>query len=228
LVSLGLIRSSATQRRETAKAAVAKVGTTFPPTRRILGALQRRRHEQRHGPPTHRGAQTERDRPAPTKPGSSHAIVELELGDQGLGPARVLWHQRDIATPKHNIWLHGQTLLFNDSDAGELVGVDLASGRVELKIPIPGSPSFARGLHALSDDELLIGSQRPAAIYVVRLSERSVTQKIELGGQPWETVYAICELPPSFSGDDVDGFREWAAGVWIPEEVDQSTSTGSG
>jgi hypothetical protein len=106
-------------------------------------------------------------------------------------------------------------LVFNDSETGELVGVDLDSGEIAFKLPIPGSPPFARGLHPLSENELIVGSQRPAAIYPVRLRQRSVGEAIELQGKPWETVHAICDVPEGFDADNFERFSEWAAGVWV-------------
>jgi hypothetical protein len=209
-VSLGMVRSARVRLWGRAKATVSRAGAALPATRGLVSALRRHRD---------RSIDKTRELPAPTRRGSSHAIVELELTESGQpGTARLLWHQRDVKTPKHNVWVSGSVLVFNDSDSGELVGVDLDSGEIAFKLSIPGSPPFVRGLHPLSEDELIVGSQRPAAIYPVRLRQRSVDEAIELQGKPWETVYAICGVPERFDTDNFERFREWATDVWVALE----------
>ena len=205
LVSLGQIRSPAAQRWQGARLAATRAAQVVPPIRRAIGTLRHRRM---------RGGEL-RELPAPGKRGASHAIVELDLEAGHPGAARVLWHRGGVSTPKHNLGAVDGSLLFNDSVVG-VKAVDLRDGDIAFEIPIPGSPTFARGLCALGKDEWAVGSQRPAAVYRVSLGTRSVIDAIELGGQPWETVYAICRIPAAFSRERVEGFAEWAAGLDAP------------
>ena len=202
VVSLGQIRSPAIQHWQRVRSSAMRTGEALPLSRRAIAVLRNRRM---------RGGE-ERSVPAPGKTAASHAIVELDLRDGRPGAARALWRQGGVSTPKHNVGFAGETVVFNDSEIG-LAGVRLATGDPEYTIPIPGSPTFARGLCMLGGDECLIGSQRPAAIYRVSLRTRSVLDAIELDGEPWETVYAICTVPDEFSRSGFAGFEEWAAGL---------------
>ncbi len=202
LVNLGQVRSPSIQRWQRARAFGTRTGAALPAVRQAIDLLRTRQ--------VRRGER--RAAPAPLKAGASHAIVELELSDGRPGPARIVWHRRGTTRPNHNIGHAMGLLLFNDSLTG-IAGADLETGKVEFTIPIPGSPTFARGLCLLDGEECLVGSQRPAAIYRVSLRDRAVTEAIELGGEPWETVYGICTVPDEFSGDSLVGFAAWASGL---------------
>ena len=200
VLSFGQIRSPAIQRLQRARSAAMRVASVTPILRQLVAWLRGRRIS----------AGETRGVPAPGKRGAAHAIVELELAEGRPGPARVLWRQDEVSTPKHNVGFAGRSLLFNDSEIG-LAMVDPDTGEVELTIQVPGSPTFARGLCMLSDDELWVGSQCPAAIHRLGLQSGSVIDSIELGAQPLETVYAICAVPEAFSQDRFDGFAEWTS-----------------
>ena len=125
--------------------------------------------------------------------GSSAFIVLLEES----GNTRILRRSEGIAIPLHNVAWINDKLIFNDSNAGALVataGDDCA----DRSVPIPGSPSFARGLAHCGDEVFLVGSQAPLALYRVDLGTSTITATIPLHGQEHESVYAICPLPASF------------------------------
>jgi hypothetical protein len=211
LLSLGQIRSPAIQRWQGVRGAVMRIAARLPLARKTVAWLRNRRMS----------AGEARSTPAPSKRGASHAIVELELEHGRPGSSRILWRQGGVGTPKHNVGLvrdseaGGEALVFNDSEVGVAV-VDLTSGALNHAIAVPGSPTFSRGLCMLSDDECLVGSQRPAAIYRVSLRARVLLGSIDLDGKPWETVYAIGAVPEEFSQNDFDGFDEWAQRVNTP------------
>jgi len=68
-----------------------------------------------------------------------------------------------------------------------------------LSVPIPGSPSFARGLARLGERLYLVGSQAPLALHAVDLDAGKVTASIELDGEPAESVYGLEVVPESFA-----------------------------
>ena len=208
LLSLGQIRSPAVQRWQGVRSAAMRTAERVPLARQTVALLRNRRMS----------AGEARSAPAPSKHGASHAIVQLERTEGRLGPARALWRQGGVGTPKHNVGVvetgepGSEELLFNDSELGVAIA-SVARGGISHTIPVPGTPTFARGLLMLSGGECLVGSQRPAAIYRVSLRTRTVLESIELGAAPWETVYAIAAVPGEFSRQSFEGFTGWAASL---------------
>jgi hypothetical protein len=143
------------------------------------------------------------------------AIVEVPPG----APLRnvrgtIRLHRRDhpVDAPNHNAEEDGNVLLYNDSNRNALVVWDHVEEREVHAVGIPGAPPFARGLHKIGPDLWLVGSQKPLAIHAVDVTEGRIVRTYDLGGDPEETVYAICELPDRFddprpvSGSDVYAF----------------------
>ena len=128
--------------------------------------------------------------------GSSSAILHLRPG----GQVELLAREKDVAVPNHNVWLEGQTLLYNDSNRGHLVAVDLSGRRKERRIRVPGGSRFVRGLTRLSATSFLVGGYRPAAVYRVDLERGAVTQTLPISDDPAESVYAIQALPTHGTG----------------------------
>lgn len=205
LLSFGQIRSPAIQRWQGLRSRAMHLAERLPGIRQLAGWLRARRMD----------AGEARTVPAPSKRAASHAIVSLELSQGRAGRSELVWHQRGITTPKHNVARIGGTLAFNDSEVG-LAVLDPHSSGVEFTIPVPGSPPFSRGLAPLGEGQCLVGSQRPTSVHRLDLSRREVLQSIELGGHPGETVYAVCAVPPGFSTDSFDGFGEWARSLAVP------------
>lgn len=127
-------------------------------------------------------------------PGSSAAIVLLTES----GSTSILRRSEDVSIPMHNVLWQDDRVLFNDSNAGALVGGASASAPA-IEVPIPGTPSFTRGLADLGQGDLLVGSQAPLALYRVNTHSGAITQTIDLEGQHHESVYSICPLPESFT-----------------------------
>jgi len=125
--------------------------------------------------------------------GASAFIVLLEES----GSTTVLRRSEGAAIPMHNVAWVNDKLIFNDSNAGALVAT--AGGNSgDRSVPIPGRPSFARGLAHCRDEVFWVGSQAPLALYRVDLETSTITATIPLHGQEHESVYAICPLPPRF------------------------------
>lgn len=111
---------------------------------------------------------------------------------------RVLLHSSaPEGVPNHNLARDGHLLVFNDTNAGCLVGRDLVTGQT-VAVPIPGDPPFARGLAMLSPGVFLVGSQRPAAVHAVDLRERRLLWSLPIGGGELESVYALAIVPDDF------------------------------
>jgi hypothetical protein len=190
ILSFGRVLPAGTVRRRQLKAiagrAAAKVGFAKPPPTK----------------PT----------PVPTSlvPGSSFALVSL-TGDAGPlheTTASLLLHVSGITVPNHNVLEVDSLLVYNDSNAGRLVGYDPGGRSERFSAPVPGSPSFARGLARLGDHTYAVGSQAPLAVHVIDLERARVERSIVIDGSPTESVYGICVLPDGFetpSGGSVFG-----------------------
>jgi hypothetical protein len=126
--------------------------------------------------------------PASAIPGSTAAIVEL----RDDGSSRLRASQANVTVPNHNVIEREGTLLYNDTNEGRFV-----AGSVS--VPVPGDPSFARGLAHLRDDVFLVGSQHPLAVHAIDLEAREVVQSFDLAGEENESVYAIAVLPETFA-----------------------------
>ncbi|MHA7630850.1 hypothetical protein [Corallococcus sp. M7] len=135
---------------------------------------------------------------------TSSSWVGVLLPDQG--PARVVARQDRIMRPNHNLLRHGDTLVYNDTHGNRLVQ-QACDGSWRKQVEIPGDPPFVRGLAPFGGNRFLVGSQRPAALYVVDLDAGSCDRLMELeGGSPHECVYGIHAVP--------DGFGEAPAALW--------------
>jgi hypothetical protein len=145
----------------------------------------------------------------------SFAIVEMPpAAPVGAGSGTIRLHRRDhpVDAPNHNAEEDGNLLLYNDSNRNALVAWNHLEHREVHAVPIPGDPPFARGLAKIGPDLWLVGSQKPLAIHAVDVAEGRIVRTYDLGGDPEETVYAICELPDRFddprpvTGPDVYAF----------------------
>jgi hypothetical protein len=132
--------------------------------------------------------------PASTIPDSSFAIVERP--DDGR--PRVLLHGGGIAVPNHNVAELEGTIVYLDSNGGRLVAWDPADEVERMSVPIPGSPSFARGLVRIGERAYLVGSQAPLALHAVDLDAGEVVATVELDGEPNESVYGLEVVPEAF------------------------------
>jgi hypothetical protein len=133
--------------------------------------------------------------PASTIPGSSFAIVELP--DEGA--PRVVLHRAGTTVPNHNVEALDDAIVFLDSNAGRLVVWDPAADAERASVPIPGAPSFARGLVRIGERTFLAGSQAPLALHVVDLDLQTVVGTIEIDGEPNESVYGLEIVPDAFA-----------------------------
>ena len=132
--------------------------------------------------------------PASQIPGSSHAIVLLP----DHGAPRVLLHRSGTSVPNHNVDMLDRWLVYLDSNGGRLVVWDPVAGEERTAVPVPGTPSFARGLLRVGERRYLVGSQAPTALHLVDLDRERVVSSLELGGLPNESVYGLCPVPESF------------------------------
>lgn len=133
--------------------------------------------------------------PAGSVPGSSFAIVEVP---DDAAP-RVILHEAGITVPNHNVDALDGDIVYLDSNGGRLVVWDTGAGSERLSVPIPGSPSFARGLVRTGERSYLVGSQAPLALYAVDLDAAAVVATIELEGEPTESVYGLEIVPDVFA-----------------------------
>jgi hypothetical protein len=132
--------------------------------------------------------------PAPSERGSAFALVALGANRA----ARIVYRVEDVSVPNHNVLVCGDRVLYNDSNGGRLVEVDLAGQAETRAVAVPGEPSFARGLAALGGDRYLVGSQRPAAVHVLDLGEGRAVGSFPFSGDERESVYAVAVLPETF------------------------------
>jgi hypothetical protein len=132
-------------------------------------------------------------------PELSSVLVEVTDGARGASPrVSVLHRQAGIRAPNHNVAVDGDLLIYNDSNRHCLVAYDMRSGSERCAVPVPGEPSFARGLARISPSLWLVGSQAPLAVYAVDVDRAEVVGSFPLGGIQDETVYGICVLPDEF------------------------------
>lgn len=202
LLSFGQIQPASTARQRRIRATASRAGSRVPVVRSLL-ARRRAAKEARAA----RG-----HLPAPASRGSSFAIVRLPLAGhaQPATCGRVLWASSGADTPKHDPARLGNYLLYNDSASGRLVAVSPGDRPSNYTVDIPGDPPFARGLASLPDGTLLVGSQRPAAVYRVALMERRILSRVELCGEPWETVFSVSPLPAYVTADWA-GLATWTS-----------------
>src|SRR5262249_31903349 len=96
-------------------------------------------------------------------------------------------------------------------ERGTLVGIDRESGEIALEVALPGEPPFVRGMCVLDEGHVVVGNQRPAALYVVDLGARKVVEVVDLGGAPGGTVYGLGAGPEGFANDYAP-LAEWPRG----------------
>jgi hypothetical protein len=161
-------------------------------TRHIGVDLPRRVTRERHGSSR---------LPAAPEPGSAFAVVALHGAENDLAGAsgELVYRLGGVRVPNHNLLARGERLLYNDSNGGRLVELDLARGEEARAVRVPGEPSFARGLAPWRDGLYLVGSQRPAAVHVVDLAAGRVVDSVPLSNEPRESVYAVCVVPDGFA-----------------------------
>lgn len=188
LLGFGKVRVGRARMIRRARGAVLSVALRTPGAEQaVMRASTRRRIAASNNPV-----------PVPKTGAGRHAIVRLDLDDTGApGKAQVI-ATAPTETPNHNLLESNGAIWFNDSDAGMLVGVDPDGGRTIGTVEVPGDPSFCRGLCALSDNLVAVGSQRPAAVYVADIDSREVLSQLKLSDEIRETVYAICPVPQTF------------------------------
>jgi hypothetical protein len=133
--------------------------------------------------------------PASTVAGSSFAVVELP----DHGPPRVVLHRSGITVPNHNVEELDGEIVYLDSNEGRLVVWDPKAAAEQLSVPIPGSPSFPRGLVRIGERQYLVGSQAPLALHAVDLDARRVIETIEIEGAAKESVYGLSVVPEAFA-----------------------------
>jgi hypothetical protein len=148
--------------------------------------------------------------PAAPEPGSAFALVRLRSAEGGLEQAsgEVVYRLPGVEVPNHNVLVAGGHVLYNDSNGGRLVELDLERGAESRAVTLPGDPSFARGLALLRDGTYVAGSQRPAAVHVVDLAAGRVVDSVRLSDDQRESVYAVALVP--------DEFDDPPAGVAFP------------
>lgn len=140
--------------------------------------------------------------------GGESAIVRLE--DRR---ASIVDRRPAPDVPNHNVAQDGDLLVFNDSNRGLLVAHDWRRGEDVGAVPVPGRPSFARGLAKAAPSLWLVGSQKPLAVYAIDLDGGELVAEYGLGGVEHETVFAIGLLPDAFDDPppppDGDPFAFW-------------------
>jgi hypothetical protein len=127
--------------------------------------------------------------------GCSSGVVLLREN----GKSELLLRGEGTSVPNHNVAQAGETLAYNDSNGGRTVAVALDGLSPDRSVTIPGNPSFARGLAQLDGNRFLVGSQAPAAVYLVDLAASRVDATFPLDGEANESVYGLCILPEGFS-----------------------------
>jgi hypothetical protein len=85
-------------------------------------------------------------------------------------------------------------VLFNDTDATEIVHFDPRSGTVVSRTALP--TGFLRGLMRLSRDVVVAGNQND--IYIVDLARRTVVDRLRVADNEKEAVYDIKIIPSGF------------------------------
>ncbi|CAN5780194.1 hypothetical protein BH23GEM7_BH23GEM7_39530 [soil metagenome] len=176
LLSFGRILSPAAYRRRRLAATVGRLA--------VAAGIRGRRRPNSSGVAAHVG----------TTAGSSAALVQLRED----GSAAMLKSIPGTSVPNHNVIQIGDALVYNDSNADNVVATWLDGRHPDRVVRIPGDPGFVRGLARLDGDTILVGSQAPAAIYLVNLRTGRVEAAIPLEGQSNESVYGIALIPPTF------------------------------
>jgi hypothetical protein len=134
-------------------------------------------------------------RPVKKIGGSSWAAVLLGKNER----TQVLKRSAGINVPNHNLVQVEDSLIYNDSNTSQIVQTSLDPSIADRRVLIPGQPSFIRGLAQLDRENFLVGNQAPLALYQVNLVTHRVVSSLLLDGEPNESVYGICLIPPEFN-----------------------------
>jgi hypothetical protein len=196
ILNFGQVRSKDALRRHRRERLLIRPLEAVPAARPLLRRVRRRRLDR---PPDH-GAD---GRPLPLH---SFALVELLDRPAANGgtstederSARVIHRRNGVGIPNHDVLEAGGHLLYNDTNANQLVTLDRRGTEVS-RVTLPGAPGFARGLAWLGGDLFLAGNESPASVHTVDLAGGRVVSSLSLDGPPKESVSAIAVLPDSFS-----------------------------
>lgn len=94
--------------------------------------------------------------------------------------------------PIHSLrTLHDGTVLFTDTNSGELVCFDPNDGSILSRIPV--DDELLRGMALLSNEHVAVGSQN--TLYVVDIVERHIIQKIRLSDDSRVSIFDVERLP---------------------------------
>ena len=148
-------------------------------------------------------------------PGAVSAVIRLRPDGSRRPRAQVVLTRAGARVPTHNLARLGELLVVCDSSSGALIALDPATGAIRHRAPVPGAPSFPRGLIDLGAGRFLVGNQNPLALHVVDLRAGAVQRSIPLPADHGECVYAIAAIPESFadpSGRLPATREEWSAG----------------
>lgn len=109
------------------------------------------------------------------------------------GDASVPLLLSQTAVPNHNVMcMPGGDVIHLDTNNGEIICFDPASGEIGSRIKV--ADDFLRGVHPISEQQLLVGSQ--TMLYAVDLHSGETMWSINLCDDPRVSVYAITGLPP--------------------------------
>jgi hypothetical protein len=136
------------------------------------------------------------DAPSLDAAGTSWAVVEL---DAGLRRARVLAHHPVGREPAHNALAVNGRVVVNDSDRGHVLALDRHTGEIVRRVELEGEKPFPRGVTALADGRLLVGTQSPLALRIVDLDAERVDDRILLPDDHGEAPYAVASVPATFA-----------------------------
>ena len=175
VVSLGRVSS----RRQVHRARIRSMISRFSPKRQL---------------PRQRGS----GRPASLLfAGSSNArsaIILLEATE-----TKLLRLAYGTSVPDHNGILTDNTLVYNDTNNDRVVESQIMNSQNAQSISIPGNPAFVRRLMQIGPRRFLVGSQAPAAVHEVDFAARKLVRSLPIGGEPHESVYAVCGLTENFN-----------------------------
>jgi hypothetical protein len=192
IVNFGQVRGKDALRRHRREQLLIRPLEALPAARPLLRRVRRRRLDR---PPDH-GPD---GRPLPMH---SSALVALpdRSGNSTEGErrsARVIHRRNGVGIPNHDVLEAGELVLYNDTNANDLVVLDPGGEEVG-RVRLPGESGFARGLAWLEDDLFLVGNASPASLHTVDIAKGRVVSSLSLDGPPKESVSSIALLPASF------------------------------
>lgn len=123
---------------------------------------------------------------------TGHAAI-LQLQPNGKPTIPFMSHKTIV--PIHSLLLQSDgTVLFHDTNAQEIVHLQLSSGTILARIEVP--KGFLRGLTQVNENFLLAGNQN--YIQLVDLKKQRLLDQLQLSSNPKESVYDIKVLPFTF------------------------------